>query len=83
MRTIDTLENYIRKEISVKKHLTPIAPDQSLLETGILDSMGILKLVAFIEKRFKVKFDDTDLLPQNFETIRSLEQLVTSKNKSI
>jgi acyl carrier protein len=41
--------------------------------------MGILKLVAFIEKRFNIKVDDTELVPENFETIRSLERWVASK----
>lgn len=79
MGTIDILEDYIRNEISIKTQTNPIALDQSLLETGILDSLGILKLVAFIEKRFKVKVDDIELVPENFETISSLERLVASK----
>jgi acyl carrier protein len=79
MGTIDILENYIRKEISATMQPRPIGYDQSLLESGILDSMGILKLVAFIEKRFNIKVDDTELVPENFETIRSLERWVASK----
>lgn len=53
--------------------------DTELKESGILDSMSTLKLVAFLEERFKIEFEADDLEPGNLSTITSLERLVRSK----
>jgi acyl carrier protein len=50
-----------------------------LRESGILDSLSTLKLVAFLEERFKVEFEADDLEPGNLSSIQSIEKLVKSK----
>ena len=50
-----------------------------LLERGILDSLGILDLVAFIEETFSIKVSDEDLVPENFQTIDQIAAFVRSK----
>lgn len=51
----------------------------SLIETGILDSLGIIKLISFVERRFLVKVSNTDITPDNFETIYAISSFVESK----
>lgn len=53
--------------------------DSPLLDSGIIDSMGILDLVSFIEKEFKITISEEDLLPENFESIASMAAFVQSK----
>lgn len=53
-----------------------LTPDTPLLDQGIVDSMGILELVAFIEEQFGVTLSDEELLPEHFETIGALGLLV-------
>ena len=65
MKTIDILKKYI------KENLRPDDPfnldeNQSLLESGIIDSLGIMKLVTFIEDEFQLKISDEELIPENF-----------------
>src|SRR5689334_20536235 len=43
--------------------------ETSLLETGIVDSIGILEIVTFIEEKFSVQVGDDDLVPENFGSI--------------
>jgi acyl carrier protein len=50
-----------------------------LLESGILDSLGILDLVAFVEQNFGIVLSDDELLPENFQTIERLTAFVQSK----
>lgn len=59
-----------------KKALTPL---DDLLESGIVDSLGILDLVAFVEKEFGIAVNDEDLLPQNFDSVEHLTAFVRSR----
>jgi acyl carrier protein len=53
--------------------------DQSLLRTGVIDSTGILELIAFVEEAFGVHFDDTELVADNFDTINRVAATVSRK----
>ena len=56
-----------------------LADDTELKESGILDSMSTLKLVTFLEERYKIEFAADDLEPANLASIATLERLVRSK----
>jgi acyl carrier protein len=51
----------------------------SLVESGIIDSLGIMKLVDFLEKELGIRVEDEDLLPENFETVDAIANLLTAK----
>ncbi len=53
--------------------------NESLIETGIVDSMGMLELVVFVESDFGVEVDEMDLVPENFESVEALSKFVESK----
>ena len=50
--------------------------DTPLLDSGIVDSLGILDLVVFIEEEFGIVAEDHDLVPENFGTLASLTRFV-------
>jgi acyl carrier protein len=50
-----------------------------LLEQGIIDSLGILDLVAFLEGEFQISFGDEELTEENFQTAARLASLVCKK----
>lgn len=54
----------------------------NLLESGILDSLGILDLVAFVEQNFGIVLADEELVPENFQSIEHLTAFVQSKSPS-
>lgn len=60
-----------------RKHTIGI--DDSLLDNGIIDSMGVLELVDFIENKFGIMLSDDELLSDVFESIRSLSAFVRAK----
>jgi acyl carrier protein len=72
------LLSFIRAELAKNAPDVDLEAD-SLVETGIIDSVAILKLVSFIEKSFKVKIGDDELLPENFDTLDDVTRLVATK----
>jgi acyl carrier protein len=56
-----------------------LSDDLPLLESGIVDSLGVLDVVGFLEQTFQIKIDDDELTPDNFANIRSLVAFVESK----
>ena len=53
--------------------------DQSLLETGVVDSTGVLEIVQFLETEFGVKVEDTEILPENVDSIARLTAFIAKK----
>jgi acyl carrier protein len=56
-----------------------LASDQSFLENGIIDSTGVLELVAFLEQRFGIAVADRELLPENLDSLQNAAAFVTRK----
>jgi acyl carrier protein len=56
-----------------------IKDSDALLKSGILDSLGILTVVMFLEKEFSVKIEDEELIPENFETIDQMAAFLENK----
>ncbi len=55
------------------------ADSDSLLESGVVDSTGVLELVVFLETNFKIEVQDEDLVPENLDTICDLASFVERK----
>jgi acyl carrier protein len=53
--------------------------DDSFMEHGIVDSTGILELIAFVEDVFGVKTEDHELIPENFDSIENLSRFILGK----
>ncbi|WP_176526904.1 acyl carrier protein [Rhizobium subbaraonis] len=53
--------------------------DDSLIENDVVDSTGILELVAFVEDNLGIPVADAEILPANFDSIAKLAAFVTSK----
>jgi len=56
-----------------RKDLTP-APDESLFDSGLLDSFALPDMVADLEKTFSIQVPDSDLNPRKFDTIEAIEE---------
>jgi acyl carrier protein len=56
--------------------------EDRLLANGILDSLGVLDLVAFLEKEFEITVSDDDLVPDHFETLGRLGAFVQTKRRT-
>lgn len=53
--------------------------EDSLMGKGIIDSTGVLELVAFVQEKFGVRVDDPELMPENLDSINNLIRFLTTK----
>ena len=58
-----------------------IGPRDSLLETGIIDSLGTLDLVEFLESEFDIEVADEDMLADHFESVEAIARYVDSRRE--
>ncbi len=56
--------------------------DDSFLETGIIDSTGILELAEWVEETFGFPVDDMDLVPDNFDSVNRLAAFIERQAKA-
>jgi len=52
----------------------------SFLDTGIIDSTGVLELVSFLEEQFDITVEDSELVPENLDSIDNLVRYLGTKN---
>ncbi|MGI5950222.1 MAG: acyl carrier protein [Brooklawnia sp.] len=57
--------------------------DESLLESGILDSTGILELIQFLESEFGIEVADQDTVPENLGSVANLTRYVGARSSSV
>ncbi|NPV03123.1 MAG: acyl carrier protein [Syntrophaceae bacterium] len=67
------LENFILEKPDDLKD------DESMLEKGIMDSTGVLELVAFLESTYEIKVEDEELIPENLDSIKSIVSYLERK----
>jgi acyl carrier protein len=56
---------------------------ESLLETGVIDSTGVLELIAFIEETYGIKIEDEEIIPENLDTILDITYFVEQKLSTV
>ena len=59
-----------------------LTPEFRLIEGGVIDSLGIMHLVSFIESEYGITVDDEELVSDNFGSIREIARFVESKSAS-
>jgi acyl carrier protein len=78
MESIQKLRHFVTKEL-VPDFKGTLSEDDSLLTSGILDSMRIVKLLAYLEKEFRVEISDDEFDPDNFESLTAIARLIAEK----
>ncbi len=63
---------------AVAKRPVELSDDESLFESGILDSFSLIDLVAEIEREFQVKIPDSELNPRQFNSISEIEMYLNT-----
>ena len=81
MSPIETeVRQYVSDKLLFGRTEVELKGDTSFLESGIIDSTGVLELVSFLEEQFKVKVDDEDLIPANLDSVDAIIRFVESKS---
>ena len=66
------INDYISRELVQDPALLPLSNTALLLDTGVLDSLSLLRLVIFVEERFGIVVDDVDLVPEHFASVDAI-----------
>lgn len=72
------LRNFIRKNFLFGQEFT-LSDDDSFLEHGLIDSTGVLELVAFLEQQYQITIADGELIPENLDSINNLVRFLQPK----
>jgi acyl carrier protein len=73
------LRTFIMEDIMYGHNTDFLAGDTSFLESGVIDSTGVLELINYIETRFGIKVADEELVPRNLDSINGLIRFIESK----
>jgi acyl carrier protein len=79
LTTEQQIEQFILNEVLMSARGKRLDYDESLLDSGILDSLSLLRLIAFIQDELGVEIDVEEIVPDNFQTISAAARLVESK----
>jgi acyl carrier protein len=74
----DQVREFVQN-LAKQKGITSFTDQEALLDSGILDSLSIFRLVAFLEETFRVKIGDQEITNENLKNVEIIEQLVFSK----
>ena len=85
MNVQEVLTDYISREVVAKTGQPMPTLDQPLLDSagGVIDSLNMWPLIVFVEERFGIKVEDTDLMQENFRTLRALIKFIESKHSEL
>ena len=73
------VRTFIEENFLFREALSDLSDTDSLLESGVMDSTGILELVAFLESEFPIVMSDAEIVPDNLDSIASIAGYVERK----
>jgi len=76
MNTKVVIRDFITGEILQQNLKGPLGDNDQLVETGIIDSLGVMTLLGFLEEKFSIQIPGDDLVPENFASISTIAALV-------
>ena len=77
----DQVREFIREELASAKGISSFRDDESLMDNGIIDSLGVFRLVTFLEETFGVRVGDEEISAERLQSVDTIERLVLSKAK--
>jgi acyl carrier protein len=72
------IRRFIVTEIMLRDDLSLVTEDTRLVG-GVMDSLGLMQLVSYLQSEFDVAFEEAEIVPENFHTVSDVERLVNEK----
>lgn len=76
------IRQFVLEDLAGRKGISEFSDDEPLIQNGVVDSLGIFRLVAFFEEHFGLRVPDEEINADNFQTILTMEQYVVSQLKN-
>ena len=68
------LENYLFTDDE-----SELKNEESLIESGVIDSTGIMEVIAFMQKEFEIQVEDDEMVPENLDSVNNIVAFITKK----
>ncbi len=72
----EKIQTYILQELLGNKNGAELSTSDDILSTGMIDSLGIMQLITFIENSFEIAVPPNDMVIENFMTIDAIERYI-------
>jgi acyl carrier protein len=76
---ISAVRAFVLCTLAPARGLGAVGDDESLVDSGIVDSLGVFQLVAFLEETFGLRIADEDITPENFGSIVAIVRFVEER----
>ena len=82
MKTKEKIREFVAENYLFTSNGFNMGDQESFLESGVVDSLGVLELVAFVEDSFGIEVPDDDVIPANFDSVDNLAAYISRKQGS-
>lgn len=72
------IRQFVLEDLASRKGVTNFTDDESLIQNGVVDSLGIFRIVSFVEENFHIRVRDEEIIAENFQTIDDMDRFVIS-----
>lgn len=76
MNTNEVIRDFITNDMLHGGLASPLSDEDQLVESGIVDSLGVMTLLSFLDEKFSIQVSGDDLIPENFESVSAIAALV-------
>lgn len=73
------IKDYIAKNLLFSSDGYKYPDDASFIDEGIVDSQGVMDLVFFVEENFNLQVQDSEIIPENFDSIQKMTAYIQRK----
>ena len=77
------VRKFIAENFLYREDRAAVADGESLIGAGLIDSTGVLELVAFLEGEFALRMADAEIVPENLDSIRAIVGFIEGKRASV
>ncbi|MBM4207639.1 MAG: acyl carrier protein [Gammaproteobacteria bacterium] len=79
MQIENDIKEFIAKQFLFSDEGYPYEDDTSFLQEGIIDSLGVMELVTFVQDTYRIKVDPAEVTPEHFDSVTKLSAFVKAK----
>jgi len=73
------IREYVVENFLLGDEEDEFSDSESFLESGLIDSTGILEVIAFLEETYEIAVDDEEMIPENLDSVERVARFVLSK----
>lgn len=83
MSNTHAIKQFLVEEFLPDVGTDDLTDDHDLLSDGVIDSLGVLKLIAWVEDRFQLAVGDADLDPDNFRSVAAIDAFIAQGRREV